>query len=102
MVFNTLCSMEMHDAQELYAFFCSRDSDPVKNPIIIECIFECKLTVLMICCAKRQLAHPLQSLRRARPMPGTITRSGTCQPYQCQHARKATISSIMSRKFSKM
>jgi uncharacterized repeat protein (TIGR04044 family) len=60
----------MHSAQDLYAFFCGRVLDPVKNPIIIECIFECKLTVLMIRCAKPQLAHPLQSSRRARPTPG--------------------------------
>jgi hypothetical protein len=80
MVFDTLCSMEMHGAQDLYAFFFGKVLDPVKNPIIIECIIECKLTVLMIRCAKPQLAHPLQSLRRARPTPGTITRSGTCQP----------------------
>jgi hypothetical protein len=80
MVFNTLCSLEMQSAQDLYAFFCGKDLDPVKNPIIIDGIIECKLTVLMICCAKPQLAHPLQSWPRARPMPGTITRSATCQP----------------------
>jgi len=54
------CLLEMQAAQDFYASFCSSRSDPVRNPFNIECIIECKLTVLMIGCAKGQLARPLQ------------------------------------------
>jgi uncharacterized repeat protein (TIGR04044 family) len=50
----------MQLAQDFYAFFCGSDSDPVRNPFKIGCNIECKLTVLMRRCAKRQLARPLQ------------------------------------------
>src|SRR6201996_5558134 len=57
----------MQHAQDFYASFCATDFDPVRNPFKIECIIECKLTVLMRRCAKRQLARPLQYLFCARP-----------------------------------
>jgi hypothetical protein len=52
----------MHAAQDFYASFCARLFDPVRNPFKIECVIDCKLTVLMIGCAKGQLAHLLQYL----------------------------------------
>src|ERR1700743_2149174 len=59
---NGFCSREMQHAQDFYASFCATDFDPVRNPFKIECIIECKLTVLMRRCAKRRLARPLQYL----------------------------------------
>jgi hypothetical protein len=56
----------MQAAQEFYAFFCGNVFDPVTNPYKIECIIDSKLTVLMIGCAKRRLARPLQYCRCAR------------------------------------
>jgi hypothetical protein len=54
------CLLEKQRAQDFYASFCARYFDPVKNPFNIECVFDGKLTVLMIGCAEGQLARVLQ------------------------------------------
>jgi 2-polyprenyl-3-methyl-5-hydroxy-6-metoxy-1,4-benzoquinol methylase len=56
------CLREKQLAQDFYASFCVSRFDPVRNPFKIECIIDSKLTVLMIGCAKGQLARPLQYL----------------------------------------
>jgi hypothetical protein len=55
-----LCPLEMQAAQHFYASFCSSISNPVRNPYNIECIIDGKLNVLILGCAKGQLARPLQ------------------------------------------